>query len=191
MLSWLLIMASMKVDYKQNPALKRLSDVFHYEYFKQQAKTWPFYQRIFRRNLYWARFFISLLVFVIHQLPFLFAFTQDGVFMYYCSCLHNWRWLEWLASPGTTHQRLALKRLPHRKCMAKFWNVITPFPYFQMKRFSYMFSGLRQATNWIKFEVRTMFSWWAIKRFWGISSMRTYYSSLSINIQVINSQLYT
>ena len=128
------------------------------------------FRRILRRNLYLAkRFFISLC-----NTPA--AFTHDGVFMYYCSCLHNWQWRRWLASPRTTHQRLALKRLPHRKCMAKLWNVITPLPYFQMKCFSGMFSGSRRATNWTKFEVRTMFSWWVIKRFWGISSTPTYYN---------------
>ena len=84
--------------------------------------------------------------------------------------------VKWLASPQTTHQRLALKRLPHRKCMAKLWNVITPLPYYRMKRFSDMFSGSRQATNWTKFEVCTLFSRWVIKRFWGISSTWMYYS---------------
>ena len=32
-------------------------------------------------------------------------------------------------------QRLALKWLPHRKCMAKLYNVITARPYILMKRF--------------------------------------------------------
>ena len=35
-------MASMKVDYKQNQALKQLSDVFRDKNMGKQAKTWPF-----------------------------------------------------------------------------------------------------------------------------------------------------
>ena len=86
-----------------------------------------------------------------------FCLFLDDVLMYYCSCLHNWQWPRaqnrWLASPQTTHQRFVLKWLPHRKFMAKVWNVITPLPYFQMKRFSDIFSGLRQAIKWTKFKV--------------------------------------
>ena len=83
-------------------------------------------------------------------------------------------------SPWTTDQRVVLKRLPHRKCMAKLWNIITPLPYFQIKHFSDIFSRLRQATNWTKFEVLTMFYQWVIKRFWGISSTWTFYIIVNV-----------
>ena len=102
-----------------------------WEYFEQQAKTWPFFEDFFEETFIgWRGFSLKMygpFVFAIHQLPFPFTFTHDGAFMYYCSCLHNWRWWrawnKWLASPQTTHQRLALKQLPHRKCMAKLWNI--------------------------------------------------------------------
>ena len=102
------------------------------------------------------------------------VFRHDDVFMYYCSCLHNWQWRSArnrrLASPPTTDQRLALKWLPHRKCMAKVWNVITALPYFQMKHFSDIFSGSSRATKWTEFEVHAILYQWVIKCFWGLSS---------------------
>ena len=62
----------MKVDYKQNPALKQLSDMFRneiIEYFKQQAKTWPFFEEFFKETFIGRRGFslemYSPLVFVI------------------------------------------------------------------------------------------------------------------------------
>ena len=43
--------SSMKVDYKQNPVLKQLSDVFYYEIIEQQAKTWPFLKNSSKKPL--------------------------------------------------------------------------------------------------------------------------------------------
>ena len=91
----------------------------------------------------------SLLIFIIHY--WLFCFRHHDVVMYYCSCLHNWQWgstgNRWLVSPQITHQKLALKQLPHRKCMAKLWNVIPPLPYFQMKCFSEILAGWDELQN--------------------------------------------
>ena len=138
--------------------------------FRTTSEDLTFFKEFFEETFIGQRGFslkmYSPLVFVIHQLPFSFAFTHYSVFMYYCSCLHNWQWPRvqnrWLASPWATHQRLALKWLPQRKCMAKLWNIITPFPYFQMKRFSDIF---------------------VIKCFWGISSTRTYYNYITYTNQ--------
>ena len=114
-------MVSVKVDYKQNPVLKQLSDVFHYEnmgIFWTISEDFTFFEEFFKETFIGRRGFslkmYSPLVFVIHQLPF------------------HWQWWKapnrWLASPPTTHQRLVLKQLPHKKCMAKLWNVIATAP---------------------------------------------------------------
>ena len=61
---------------------------------------------------------------------------------YYYTQLRNWwtkrasRLVGYTTNLSTwLYQRLVLKRLPHRKCMAKLLNAITTLPYVQMKRF--------------------------------------------------------
>ena len=84
----------------------------------------------------------------------------------------------WLGSPQTTHQRFALKWLPHSKCNAKIWSIICISP--SLVPNEAFFSKLRWATKWAKFEVCAIFCQWVIKCFWGISSMRMHYNVLYI-----------